>query len=33
MVGEGKSTPADYDRAGQVAEFVLDDIAKWIGRM
>lgn len=31
MVGEGKSTPAEYERSGQVAEFVLDDIVEWIG--
>jgi uncharacterized protein len=32
MVGEGKSTPAEYDRPGRVAEFVLDDVANWISR-
>ena len=32
MVGEGKATPADYERPGKVAEFVLDDIADWLGR-
>jgi dienelactone hydrolase len=31
MAGEGKATPAEYERAGRVAEFVLDDIATWIG--
>jgi dienelactone hydrolase len=30
MPGEGKGTPAEYERAGKVAEFVLDDIAEWI---
>jgi hypothetical protein len=32
MVGEGKATPAEYERLGKVAEFVLDDIADWIGK-
>jgi uncharacterized protein len=32
MVGEGKATPAEYTRPGKVAEFVLDDIANWIGQ-
>jgi fermentation-respiration switch protein FrsA (DUF1100 family) len=32
MVGEGKATPAEYERPGNVAEFVLDDIADWIGK-
>ncbi len=32
MVGEGKATPAEYERPGKVAEFVLDDIANWIGK-
>jgi dienelactone hydrolase len=30
--GEGKSTPAEYERAGHIPEFVLDDIADWITR-
>ena len=30
MVGEGKSTPAEYERAGNVAESVVADIADWI---
>jgi hypothetical protein len=30
MAGEGKATPAEYERPGQVAEFVLDDIAAWV---
>jgi hypothetical protein len=32
MVGEGKATPAEYQRPGKVADFVLDDIADWIGK-
>jgi dienelactone hydrolase len=32
MLGEGKATPAEYERPGKVAEFVLDDIADWIGK-
>ena len=28
--GEGKSTPAEYEQAGHVAEIVVDDIARWI---
>jgi dienelactone hydrolase len=32
LPGEGKSTPAEYDRAGQIPAFVLDDIAGWIGK-
>jgi dienelactone hydrolase len=32
MVGEGKATPVEYERPGKVAEFVLDDIANWIGK-
>jgi len=30
MIGEGKATPAEYERPGKVAQFVLDDIANWI---
>lgn len=30
MAGEGKATPAEYERPGHVADFVLDDIAAWI---
>jgi hypothetical protein len=30
MPGEGKSTPAEYERAGHIPEFVLDDITSWI---
>ena len=32
MVGTGKSTPSEYQQAGHVADFVLDDIAGWIGK-
>jgi hypothetical protein len=32
IAGEGKSTPAEYERPGRVAEGVLDDIAPWITR-
>jgi hypothetical protein len=28
--GAGKSTPAEYSRAGHVAKYVIDDIAAWI---
>jgi len=30
MAGQGKSTPAEYERPGHVAESVIDDIAEWI---
>jgi len=30
MAGEGKSTPAEYERASHIPEFVLDDIAGWV---
>ena len=30
IAGEGKSLPAEYDRAGHVDGQVVDDIAKWI---
>jgi fermentation-respiration switch protein FrsA (DUF1100 family) len=30
MTGEGKSTPAEYEQAGHVAESVVTDIAEWI---
>ena len=30
--GQGKSTPAEYQRAGHVAKIVIDDIANWIKR-
>jgi fermentation-respiration switch protein FrsA (DUF1100 family) len=29
--GEGKATPADYEKPGHVAPAVIDDIAEWIG--
>lgn len=32
IVGDGKSTPAEYQKAGHVADAVLDDIAGWIGK-
>ena len=32
MVGEGKSTPAEYERPDHVAETVVTDIADWILR-
>ncbi len=28
--GEGKSTPAEYQKAGNVAAYVVEDIARWI---
>jgi dienelactone hydrolase len=33
MNGEGKSTPAEYERPGHVSESVLDDISEWIGKL
>ena len=30
MTGEGKSTPAEYEHPGHVAESVITDIAEWI---
>jgi fermentation-respiration switch protein FrsA (DUF1100 family) len=30
MEGEGKAKPAEYDRAGNVAAEVIDDVAAWI---
>jgi dienelactone hydrolase len=30
--GEGQSTPAEYQEPGNVAETVIDDIAKWISQ-
>jgi uncharacterized protein len=32
MEGTGKSTPAEYAKAGNVAKEVVDDIAKWVRR-
>ncbi len=31
IAGIGKSTPAEYEHAGHVAEVVVNDIASWIG--
>jgi len=33
LPGQGKSTPSEYERAGQIPDFVLDDIAAWISKM
>ena len=33
MSGDGKATPAEYQRPGKVEDFVLDDIAEWIGKL
>jgi len=30
LSGTGRSTPAEYERAGHVPSFVLDDIAEWM---
>lgn len=30
LPGEGKSTPAEYEQAGRIPEFVIDDIANWM---
>jgi dienelactone hydrolase len=30
LPGEGKSVPSEYERAGHIPEFVLDDIATWL---
>ncbi len=32
VAGVGKSSPAEYDKPGHVAEVVVDDIANWIHR-
>jgi dienelactone hydrolase len=32
MAGQGKATPAEYDRPGHVAATVVEDIAAWIKR-
>jgi len=32
LPGEGKSTPAEYERAGHIPDVVLDDIADWTRR-
>jgi fermentation-respiration switch protein FrsA (DUF1100 family) len=31
MEGEGKSTPAEYAKPGNVAAIVIEEIAKWVG--
>lgn len=33
QAGEGKSTPAEYERGGHIPDFVLDDIATWVGSL
>ena len=33
LPGVGKSTPAEYEQAGHIPDFVLDDIAGWIKKM
>ena len=33
MEGEGKSTPAEYETPGHVAEYMIDDIANWVKSM
>jgi dienelactone hydrolase len=30
LPGEGKSTPSEYERAGHIPDFLLDDIAAWL---
>lgn len=30
LPGEGKSTPSEYERAGHIPDFVVDDIAVWV---
>jgi dienelactone hydrolase len=32
MVGSGKSKPAEYMKAGNVSQLVVDDVAAWIGK-
>src|SRR5438552_3625294 len=32
LQGEGKSTPAEYQRAGHIPDAVLDDIAAWMAK-
>lgn len=31
--GEGKGTPAEYQKAGHVDRLVIEDIAEWIKRV
>jgi dienelactone hydrolase len=33
LPGEGKSTPSEYEQAGHIPDFVLDDIADWIKKI
>ena len=33
IAGEGKSTPSEYERPGHVADYVVEDIAGWIGKV
>ncbi len=33
LPGEGKSTPSEYDRAGNIPDFVVDDIADWLRKI
>lgn len=33
LPGEGKSTPAEYERADHIPDFVFDDIADWIKKI
>jgi len=33
LPGEGRSTPSEYERAGHIPDFVLDDIAIWIKKI
>ena len=33
MTGTGKSTPAEYQTPGKVAEIVIADIAAWVQSM
>jgi dipeptidyl aminopeptidase/acylaminoacyl peptidase len=30
LPGEGKSTPSEYEHAGHIPDFVLDEIADWV---
>ena len=33
MPGDGKSTPSEYERPGRIPDFVLTDIADWMGKV